>query len=52
MKYRIILAAFLALAMAPAVEAATKVRVMYTAVAPYASAFIALFPNVTVKVLY
>ncbi|MCX7307070.1 MAG: ABC transporter substrate-binding protein, partial [Afipia sp.] len=40
MKYGIVLAMGAALAAAPA-EAATKVRVMYTAVAPYASVFIA-----------
>ena len=41
MKYGIVLAACAVLATSPAAEAATKVRVMYTAVAPYASAFIA-----------
>ena len=41
MKYRITFAACIALATVTAAEAATKVRVMYTAVAPYASAFIA-----------
>ena len=41
MKYGFMLAACAALATSPAAEAATKVRVMYTAVAPYASAFIA-----------
>ncbi|MGZ5865211.1 MAG: ABC transporter substrate-binding protein [Xanthobacteraceae bacterium] len=40
MKYGIVLTLAVALASAPA-EAATKVRVMYTAVAPYASVFIA-----------
>ena len=41
MNYRIVLAACVAFSTVSAAAAATKVRLMYTAVAPYASAFIA-----------